>query len=67
MDAIAKLLTPDSLVVAVALILFLALLVPIALRLAGLSGSQIEEVWTETLRFFLALVDELRNQNKPTS
>jgi len=40
------------------------LLVPVALRLAGLTGQQITDVLTLTMQFFVNLVREFRAQNK---
>jgi len=49
-----------SIVAMVVLFLF----VPIALRVAGLSGQQIQDVLAMTTRFFLELVREFRAENK---
>jgi hypothetical protein len=51
----------SGLVVAVVV---LVLFVPLALRLAGLSGQQIEDLLTLTLQFFVNLVREFRAQNQ---
>lgn len=40
------------------------LLIPLALKLAGLTGQQIVDTLTLTLNTFLALVKEFRQQNK---
>lgn len=45
-------------------IVVLMLFIPLALRLAGLSGQQIVDVLTLTLQFFTNLVSEFRSQNK---
>jgi len=45
-------------------IVVLFLFVPIALRVAGLSGQQIQDVLAMTTRFFLELVREFRAENK---
>lgn len=42
----------------------LVLLVPISLKIAGLSGQQITDVLTLTMQFFVNLVREFRAQNK---
>jgi len=48
------------LIVATVLILF----VPIALRVAGLTGQQIADLLTSTMRFFINLLQAFRAQNK---
>jgi len=45
-------------------VVVVVLFVPIALRVAGLSGQQIVDVLAMTTRFFLELVREFRNENK---
>lgn len=42
----------------------LVLFVPLALRVAGLSGQQIADLLTLTLQFFVNLLHEFRSQNK---
>ena len=41
----------------------IVLLVPISLKLAGLTGAQIAEVLSLTMQFFVNLVREFRAQN----
>jgi len=53
-------LVSGAIVATVVVVLF----VPIALRVAGLSGQQIIDVLAMTTRFFLELVREFRNENK---
>jgi len=55
--------------VAITLIVVCALvvvIVPLALRLAGLTGQQIYDVLALTLQFFINLIKEFRAQNKDT-
>lgn len=47
-----------------ALTLATIVLIPVVLRLAGLTGVQIVEVLRFTLQFFISIVDAYRN-NKP--
>ena len=62
-DVLSK--APASLILGVlALALVFVLLIPLALRLAGLSGLQIADTLKLTMTFFLNLVSEFRNQNK---
>lgn len=65
MDEIAKFFTPEAFITALALIIMLILFVPLALRIAGLTGEQIMLVLSETTRFFLALVNEFRSKLPP--
>lgn len=56
---------PENVIIAAITLLALVLiLVPIALRLAGLTGQQIVDVIKLTLQFFINLVQEFRAQNK---
>lgn len=56
---------PENIViVALVLIAIVVLLVPISLRLAGLTGQQIAEVIGQTMQFAINLVREFRAQNK---
>jgi hypothetical protein len=48
----------------VGLLVVLVLFVPISLRIAGLSGQQIVDSLSFTLRFFVEIVREFRNENK---
>jgi len=62
-DVLAK--APASLILGVlALALVFILLVPLALRLAGLTGEQIADTLKLTMQFFINLVAEFRAQNK---
>jgi len=62
-DVLSK--APASLILgALALMLVFVLLIPLSLRLAGLTGQQVADTIKMTLTFFLTLVDEFRNQNK---
>lgn len=55
---------PENVVIAaLALLALVIVLVPLALRLAGLTGQQIVDVLQLTLQFFLNLVAQMRNQN----
>jgi hypothetical protein len=64
-DILAK--APTSLVLgALGIIALLILLIPIALRLAGLTGAQIADTLNLTLQFFINIVREFRAQNKET-
>jgi len=54
----------DTLLAIVVAGALLVLLIPLSLRLAGLTGQQIADVLALTLRFFLNLVSEFRAQNK---
>jgi len=45
-------------------IVVIVLFVPVALRVAGLTGQQIAEVLAMTTRVFLELVREFRAENK---
>ena len=53
----------DVLVAALGLVVLLILAVPVALKLAGLSGQQIVDVLSLTLQFFINLVREFRARN----
>lgn len=56
---------PENVLIAfAALLALIVLLVPVALRLAGLTGQQIVDVLTLTLQFFVNIVREFRAQNK---
>lgn len=66
-DAIINALSnlPASVLVGtVALLVILVLFIPVALRVAGLTGQQIVDVLTLSLRFFIDLVHEFRAQNQ---
>lgn len=47
-----------------ALVVLAIVFLPVALRVAGLTGSQIVQVIQLTLQFFVNLTAGLRNQNK---
>lgn len=67
MDIPVKLLqgVPASLILGVfGLAVLLVLLVPLALKLAGLTGQQIVDVLTLTMQFFVNLVREFRAENR---
>jgi len=65
-DILSKL--PESLILGVLLIVALfVLLVPLALKLAGLTAAQIVDVLTMTTKFFIEIVREFRNENKSGS
>jgi len=49
---------------AVIVALVFVLLVPIALRVAGLSGAQITDVLKLTMQFCLNLIEEFRKENQ---
>lgn len=56
---------PQTLILGViGMVALLALLLPVALRIAGLTGAQIVDVLTLTMQFFLNLIQEFRAQNK---
>jgi len=57
-------ITENLAISVVALVALLVVLVPLSLRLAGLSGQQIIDVLTLTTQFFINLVREFRAQNK---
>lgn len=64
-EAILK-YAPQSLILGVlGLIVLLVLGLPLALKMAGLSGQQIVDLLTLTLQFFINLAREFRSQNKP--
>lgn len=55
---------PASLVLgALGLLVLLILAVPLALKIAGLSGQQISDLLSLTLQFFINLLHEFRAQN----
>jgi len=54
----------SGLIVAVVVLL---LFVPIALRVAGLSGQQIVDLLMATMRFFINFLQAIRAQNKDIS
>jgi len=57
---------PENVIIAaLALIALVVVLVPISLRLAGLTGQQIADVISLTMQFAINLVREFRAQNKP--
>lgn len=49
---------------ALGIIALLLLLLPVALRVSGLTGQQISDVISLTLQFFLNLASHYRAQNK---
>jgi len=49
---------------AMGIVACVVLLVPLALKLAGLSGQQIADVLSLTMQFFINLIGEFRAQNK---
>lgn len=56
---------PQTLILGALLIVaLLVLLVPISLRIAGLTGAQIIDAFTITFNAFLSIVKEFREQNK---
>lgn len=62
-DILSKI--PQTVILGVfGLFVVVVLLVPISLRLAGLTGQQVVDVITLTLQFFINLVREFRTQNK---
>jgi len=64
-DVIASLAQQAPLVVVLALVLLLGLaLLPIALRIAGLSGSQIVDTLALTLQFGINLIRAFRDENR---
>lgn len=57
---------PENVIIAfIAIVALLVVIVPLALRLGGLTGQQVVDVITLTLQFFINLVREFRAQNKP--
>ena len=54
----------DVLLAALGLMILLILAVPLALKLAGLSGQQIADLLTLSMQFFVNLLHEFRAQNK---
>lgn len=67
MAEIIKALPAGVLVGIVGIVAALVLLVPISLRLAGLTGQQIADTISLTLQFFVNIVREFRAQNKSAS
>lgn len=56
---------PQTLILGALLIVaLLVLLIPITLRIAGLTGAQIIDAFTITFNAFLSIVKEFREQNK---
>ena len=56
---------PASLIVGLAGLLVLIVLgLPLALRVAGLTGQQIADLLALTMQFFINLVHEFRSQNR---
>lgn len=56
---------PETAILGVLVVfMVLVLFVPIALRLAGLTGQQIADLLKLTMQFFLNLLSEFRAQNK---
>jgi len=59
---------PESVIVAVVVTFaLLVLLVPIALRIAGLTGQQVSDTISLTLQFFVNIVREFRAQNQDST
>jgi len=59
-----QLLSSPVLALLGALLVLLIIAVPLALRLAGLSGKQIVEVITLTLQFLVNFAQSLRDDNR---
>jgi len=57
-------LTENEIIAVVVVLGLLALTVPVALRVAGLSGQQIADLLMATMRFFINLLQAFRAQNK---
>lgn len=56
---------PQTVILAILVVIMVVVLfVPVALRLAGLTGQQIQDVIALTMQFFINLVREFRAQNK---
>lgn len=63
-EAILK-YAPQSLILgALGLLVLLVLGVPLALKVAGLTGQQIIDLLTLTMQFFINLAREFKEQNK---
>jgi len=54
----------EAILGAIAILGLIVLLVPVALKFAGLTGQQIADVLNLTMQFFINLVAEFRAQNK---
>jgi len=57
----------QTIVIALLVLCGTAVLIPVALRIAGLTGQQIQDTIAMTLQMFVALVKEFRQQNKAGS
>jgi hypothetical protein len=56
---------PETLILGVLIVVAVFfLLAPLTLRLAGLSGQQIIDVFTMTTKFVVELISEFRSENK---
>lgn len=67
MDALAEILkaAPQSLILgALGIVAIVVIILPISLRVAGLTGQQIADLLTLTMQFFVNLLQEFRSQNK---
>jgi len=62
-DAISK-LSPTIVLGCVGIIALFLLLIPVALKIAGLTGQQITDTLALTMQFFVNIVREFRAQNK---
>lgn len=60
-------LSETAILGAIALVGLFVLILPIALRLAGLTGQQIADLLSLTLQFFINLMKEFRAQNKDSN
>jgi hypothetical protein len=56
-------LSETAILGAIALVGLFVLILPIALKLAGLTGQQIADLLSLTLQFFINLMKEFRAQN----
>jgi len=57
----------QTLVVALAVLCGTVVLIPVSLRIAGLTGQQIADTIGLTLQMFIALVKEFRAQNNKSN
>ena len=63
MSEILKTLPQSAITGVLIVVLVVTIFLPIALRVAGLTGQQIVDLLTLTMQFFVNLIREFRSQN----
>lgn len=64
LDKVIEQLGQNGILAALVIVAIVIILVPLILRLSGLSGSQIVDVIKLTLQFFVNIAQEYRAQNQ---